>query len=781
VLTDPVPSWEIEEPPQPHLRDYWKALRKHRWTAFAAFLACVVTGALSAFTREPLYTAAASIQIERQPPNVTAGQDVQKTESDGYDKYDYYQTQFEILASRKIAASVIDSLGLAGDPRFVESKRWYSKLLDKVVANLPPALMERLGRAPNTDAGENENEQRILDRYARMLTVLPVRNSRLVMVGFTSRFPDLSAEVVNAHVDEYMGLALKNRLETSGKAKEFLEEEIAKAREQVVAAEATLNDYRKKNHILALDTNSKGDVTADRLNDLNQRYTEAQADRIKLDAQCSLVARRNYESLPDVNASKLIMDLKAELSRVEAERAELASKFKPGYPKMSETIARESQLRARLNTEIGTIVAATQTACVAAKTREDQLKNQVDAERERALAERDVAADYSTLARDAETARSTYATLVQRMKDVDVAKEIRMSNISVVDRALPPLKPSYPRKGFTLALSAAIGLVLGLALAFLLEYLDNTVATQEDVETRLGLPMLGLVPRFEPPKALAKTKQPLLVSNSAGSFAEVPAKRSPVTPTGRELIVYADPCSVASEAHRVVRTALLLSSADNPPQVMIFTSGNAGEGKTVTAINQALALVQGGGRVLLIDADIRQPRLHQVFNVPNGHGLSSFLAGVSGIESVIHEMTSNGAAKVNGNGNGNGANGNGAGHLYVVPSGPMSPNPAELLGGRRMAQLVQDLRSQFDYILFDTPPVLPVADVAVLSKVSDGVVLVVHGQHTPIEVVAACRDRLRQVRARILGVVLNNVALNRSEYPTYYYGYGQSAEHETSA
>ncbi|MGH7803118.1 MAG: GumC family protein [Candidatus Binatia bacterium] len=761
LLTDPLPPHApAPTGAAPHLWDYWRTIAKHRGAVAAVLIAFVGITAAYTFSKTPLYTATVTVQIDRRAPNVAPVEEVQRsTDSTDYDRYDYYQTQFRILASRTLAARSIRGLSLDTDVRFVGSQ---PTGLSRQIGEFVESLRSRLSGPCDTTADEGGLDSKLVDRYLKNLSILPVRNSRLVEVSFTSRFPDFSAEVANRHVEEFIGSAMEQRLETTGKAKEFLESELAKSRDRVVDAEMTLNDLRKKNGIVNID--GKGDIVGDRLADLNQRYTEAQSDRIKLQGQCDLIRQRSYESLPDVSASQLVQGLKHELTKTEAERAQLEGKFKPGYPKMREAMAREAQLRSRLNSEIRKIVATTQSTCMAARGREDELKRTLDEQREVTLAEKDVTAEYTTLARDVEAARTVYATLLQRTKDVDIAQEIRLSNISVVDHALPPRSPSRPRKGLNLTIGLIGGLLAGLGLAFFLEYLDDTVKTPEDVQVRLGLPMLGVVPHFDSKTRTRASRISLGRKNgSAEHSSEKPGAVALVADaknrTTQELMVAHQPLSIATEAYRMVRTAILLSAADEPPQVILVTSGVTGEGKTVTAINEALTLVQAGGKVLLFDADIRRPRLHKVFNLPNGHGLSTFLAGQSSFESIVHEV-----AAVRSEG----TNGNGKGHLFVVPAGPTPPNPAELLGGKRMKQVIEALRKEYDYILFDTPPVLPVADTEELSRVSDGVVLVVHGQRTPIKVVGQCRDRLQRVRAPILGVVLNNIDPESQDYSDYY-------------
>jgi capsular exopolysaccharide synthesis family protein len=769
ILRNPLssgePAWEGEErtfveEDEVHLRDYLRVIRKHRRLVAAIFFATVASTALVTFTSTKLYTASVTLQIERQSPKLAPVQEIQPTDpGPGYEKYDYYQTQFEVLKSRSVAARVIRALDLASDERFTggDKPSFLRIVLDWVRSLLP--------KGPEGEPVEEFGlDPKLIDRYLDHLDVDPVRNSRLVKVSFTSPDPRLAAEVANRHAEEFTNASLEQRLALTVRAKEFLERELAKAKDRVDAAEAALNRFRKEKGIVSLD-GGPTDVVSERLADLNKRHTEAQAERIRLEGQYRLIQKRDYESLPDVLASPLIALLKAEVAKLEAEQAELAKKFKPGYPKMGEAIARTTEAKVRLDAEVRKIVAGIESAYLAAKSREESLERELEEQRQRALLQKDVGADYATLQRDVETARGLYANLLQRLKDVDVAEEIKVSNVSVVDEAAPPVRPSKPKTLLNLLLASFLGLGLGLGLAFFLEYLDDTLRTPEEVERRLGLPTLGIVPDFDRPL-------PAYAYANGGSRREA-RRLGRARPTegaesrngseSRELVVSAAPTSVVAEAYRTIRTAVLLSSADSPPQVILFTSGAAGEGKTVTAVNQAMTLVQSGARVVLVDADIRKPRLHSLFRVANGQGLSTLLAGQSELEAVLHAV-----ALTNGNGAQRLA---GAGELFVIPSGPMPPNPAELLSGRTMRETLARLRERFDFVVLDSPPVLPVTDAVLLSTLADGVVLVVRAQDTPTDVARKSCERLRYARAKILGVVLNDVDLTGGDYGGYYERY----------
>lgn len=760
-----------------HLREYWRALYKHRWLIGAVLSAVVAATAIVTFVIDPVYTASSTVQIERQAPKMAPVQEVAPIDAaNAYDKYDYYQTQYILLAGRSIAARAIRSLDLETDPRFTGGGGGLIALALGWVKSLLPV---RSGLADHERPTEFGVSPWAIDRYMAMLSIEPIRSSRLVAVHFTSKYPELSAAVANRHVEEYLNANLEQRLDMTLNAKRFLEHELVKAKARVDAAEVALNAFRKEQGIVTLD-GDRTDIVSARLEDLNKRYTAAQADRIRLEGQYQLIQRRDFESLPDVLSSELVKRLKEALSQVEAERAKLSERFKPGYPKMAEAMARERELKGRLTAEIRKIVEGIESSFMAAQNREADLAAQLDSQRQAVLAQKDVSADYNIRVRDVEMTRSLYSNLLQRLKDVDVAEQIRVSNITVVEKAAVPSRQSSPKPLLNLTAAAAIGLLLGVALAMLLEYLDNTVKTPDDAERKLGLPTLGVIPSFSTPGlaygtysygGAERASGGSVLDDGAPTAANgrrngmLLSRRGRKAAIGSELIVQSYPRSVISEVYRAIRTNILLSNPGGPPQIVLFTSGTTGEGKTVTAVNEALTLVQAGASVLLIDADIRKPRLHRILEVPNGEGLSTYLSGQSSLDSVIHEVSVDGET-VNGSGP--------KGRLWVLPSGPIPPNPAELLGSQPMRETLKLLRERYDYIIIDTPPILPVTDAVMVATMVDGVVLIARGGQTPYDIVMKSRDRLAYARAKIIGIVLNDVNVTGGDYAyynQYYYSY----------
>jgi polysaccharide biosynthesis transport protein len=754
------------------IRKYWGIIYKHRYVIGVVFLAVVSLVALNVFTAGRLYSSVATIQIEREAPNVAPVRGVEYMES-GAD--DFYVTQYRILLSRSIAARVIRELKLADDPRFFAfgGRGIVLESLQKAIRFVIRLVPFRPSRTSDQGAGEAAPQEELgvpialIDQYLGMLSVQPIFGSRLVGISFTTPSPALSAAIANAHVVAYREFIIDQRATLSTQAKEILEEELAKAKERLTTAEASMNRFRKEREVVGLE-GEPTDVVNAQFVDLSERLTKAQAERIALESQYQLVQERRYESIPAVARDDTYRTLNQQLGQVRATRAELSQKFKPAYPVLREVIARERELQTQINTHVRRIVATVESAYLEAKRHEELLQQRFDVQRGRSLAQKDISADYQTLKRDVSSAQEIYTSLLQRLKDVDVAEEIKVTNVWTVDRAAIPLLASYPRRLKTLLYAVGAGLTLGILLAVLLENLDNTVKSPEDVTRHLRLPTLGVVPSFRhglktygygrPEKQSWLNRRRFLGRRDSESEG---SRRS-----GGDLVLEDRPRSLVAEAYRTIRTGILLSAADSQPKVIVITSSAAREGKTVTAINQAMALAEMGAKVVLLDGDIRQPRLRSIFNLPEASGLSNYLTGQASLEAVLFE--------IHRKGNGNGSKAAGTwGLLHVIPSGPLPPNPAELLGSRKMQDLIARLRDEYDYIVIDTPPALPVTDAVLLSSMADKVLLVVRAHETPIDVVVKCVERLLGARTSLLGVVLNDVDLaslgyGKRKYYSYY-------------
>jgi capsular exopolysaccharide synthesis family protein len=584
----------------------------------------------------------------------------------------------------------------------------------------------------------------LIDAYIDRLEIAPVPRTRLVKIAFSTPDPDLAARVANMHARAYLEQGIERRSHANEEARHFLQRKLAELKDRVEKSEAVLHNYRRDKGIITLD--NRENLVVDRLADLNKRLTEAEADRIGLEAQTHLIRKNAYDALPAVLNNPQIQTLKGELASLEGQRADLAAQFKPGDPALDQLQAKVNQTRRRLQQERQRTVTAVKSAYTAAKQKEDELRAKMEQQRAAALSLKDASVDYTILAREVDTNRQLYESVLQRLKEMEVVTALRASNVSVIDQAVPPLQPSRQKKALSLLYSAVLGLAGGVGLAFFVEYLNNTLRTSQEVERYLHLPSLGMIPDFVR-NARHGSSSPELVNPDEQSLNGSAAQAG--------FVFTHSPFSVTTEAYRTLRTALLLAQAETSPKTLLFTSGMRGEGKTVTVVNTAAVLAQMGVRVLVIDADLRCSACHTILGVENKSGLAEVLSGRWDPVDVIRPTVSD--------------------HLFVLSSGSLPLNPTELVGSKQMRGLLASLQEQYDYILIDSPPVMLASDAVLLSTMVDGVVLVANAQRTPKQVVREAHLRLSYARTKVLGVVLNQLDLRQRQYAYYYRKYAPVA------
>lgn len=728
----------VEEGEGLDLTRLWHVLRKRARLIAGIFFGAVLILCVIAYMQPPIYTATTTLMIESKPPQIV---DIPQVISDprGNDEENFYETQYGILRSRSLAAQVIHEEKLDTKPSFTgEDNSWLTSWI--------PSLKKQITRLFTASTSSQEApaeylygvKPELVDTYSGMLAITPVLYSRLVKISLNTLDPELSARVANAHADAYIRQGLKFRTQANRDAQAFLEKKLGELRVRVEASEGALNRYRRDKGIVSLD--DKENIVSQRLTDLNARLTAAEADRIGLEAQVRLIQSKDYDSLPAVLSSGLIQSLKGELARLEGEYASLSNQFKSSYPRVSQLKAQIEQTRERLEQEIKRVVQGIRSSYLAARGKETELRNNMQLQKSAALELKDAAIEYGILTREADTNRQLYDSVLQRLRQIGVATEIRASNTFVIDKAEPPLAPNSSRK-LTVLLGALLALIGGVGLAFLLEYMDKTLNTSEEVERYLGLPSLGIVPDI---KLLGKESNGI---NHAKTTELLPVSSKKINHNGSELVVAHHPLSLLAESYRAIRTAILFSTAEKPPRTILVTSSWPQEGKTVTAINTAVSLTQNGAPVLLIDADLRRGRCHQLLNLQNDLGLTNILTGTESPNRFIKET------KIQ--------------NLYLLSRGQACPNPAELLGSQRMRQTLESLATHFSFIVIDSAPVSSITDSVLLSTMVDGVVLVVGGQRVSWPVVRKAYERLVYVRAKILGVILNGVSIENPEYKEY--------------
>jgi len=582
--------------------------------------------------------------------------------------------------------------------------------------------------------------------YFADLKVTPETDTNLVKITITSPDPVLAAQIANQHVKQYEQQQLNMHGEQSEEAQRYLKSKLLEVKNDLENSETALNAYRTEKQIIPglISLDGKDAIVLDRLSVLSKETTQAQVARISLEAQKSLIKKHEYSALPSVMDDPTIQEMNKSLDGLYSQRAALASQFKASYPPLAKLDAQIGETQARIAVMINQKVGALESEYEEAVEKEKEIADEMDKEKQQTLNLNSSAAQYAMLQREVDTNRELYNAILTREKDVEMSGSVESKNVSVINSAEVPGAATSPKKLLALMLAAFGGLGLGLGLAFVVEMADNTLKNPEEAENYLKLPNLGVVPEFSTVNGKSAYAPRELMNAGDGG-----ARPSTVLPPGRELVTTHGSYSRVGEAYRNLRTALLLSRAGGPPKVTLITSAMSREGKTVTAVNISVMLSQLGGRVLLIDADLRRARCHRVLAVDNHLGLTEVLTG----SRDLHEMIR--ATEIE--------------NLFFLGAGSVPPNPTELLNSPRMAEVMALLRDHYEYIVIDSAPVLPVSDSMVLSRLTDGVVLVANGSATPRQQVKNACARLEYARAKILGLVLNKVKIHSPDYHYYYH------------
>jgi len=713
----PPPSispWE-HAPREPHLLDYVILLRKHQWLVLTFLLTVVTVVTIASFKMKPVYQASARVEVDRESQNMLPFQDDNSYDYE-MDLDNYTETQTKILQSETLALQTIKSLDLARYPEF---------------GGNPNALVF-------TPGGAAAPRPAILSAFLGRLSVKRVPNTRLIEVTFEAQDPRLAAQVVNGHLQNYIEQNFRSKYDAATQASTWLTSELEEIRMKVQKSEDARIAYERQNQIWQVD--EKQDISTQKLADLSKAVTDAQTALAEKEALYRMAVSGNVDALPASRDNQVIQDLLKKKSDLDEQYAEAMSQYGPNYPKVHSLTVQLKEVDDDLAKAHKTIAESVEAEYNTARNRAALLEQDLDRQKAEANDQAEKLVQYQILQHDAESNKQLYDGLQQKLKEAGITAGLRSSNIRIVDPALVPTTPARPNRARNILLSLLVGLVGGIGLAFLREYLDNTVKSPDDVETLTGLPSLAVVPSLP----ALNGKHPL--SRLAGEGAKGVAVKPRV-----ELLTYAQPKSQISEAFRALRTSLLLSQAEHPPQVILVTSALPREGKTTAAVNLSVTLAQLGDRTLLIDSDLRKPGIRRALNLtgPKEGGLSSYLAGVSTLDEVIatHPVIKN---------------------LAALTTGPVPPSPADLLSSHRMREAIEELRHQYKFIVIDSPPIMAATDAVILSALTDGVLLVVRSGNTPKEAFTRSRDLLTTVKCRLLGVILNAVD---SSAPDYYYSY----------
>jgi succinoglycan biosynthesis transport protein ExoP len=709
-----LPAWDLS-PREPHLYDYLLILRKHQWLILSFMLAVVSITAIGTFRMQPVYIASSRIEIDRENSNILP---FQGTEDYMMDLENYIETQSKILTSETLALQTIRSGILSGQTDFASDPAASDALATGSLANLKPP--------PELGA------------FLASLSVKRVPNSRLMDISFESTNPLQAAQIVNAHIKNFIEQNFQSRYEATTRASTWLTDQLNELKIRVEKAEDARIAYERQNQIWALD-GDKQNVTTQRFADLNKQLTDAQSERMRKQSLFEFAKAGDIDSVPQIRDNPAVQDLARKHSDINNQYTEALNQYGPNFPKVQRFQAQLKELDAAADKEKKAVIARLDSEYREARQREELLTHALDQQKAEVNQMSERMVQYSILKREAEANKALYDGLLTKLKEAGISAGLRSSNIRVVDPAMVPTYPARPAKTRNIALSFVIGLVGGIGLALLREYMDNTIKSPDDIEALVRLPSLAVVPAFTDSNGDRPRSKLLKGASSNGHEKRI------------ELVAQHLPKSQMSEAFRALRTALLLSQADHPPQVILVTSSLPREGKTTAAANLAVTLAQLGDRTLLIDADLRKPGIGRLLSLGSGKyaGLSSYLAGVSSLDLVTiqHPAIPN---------------------LSAIPTGPLPPNPADLLSSHKLTEAIAELRTKFKFIVIDSPPIMAATDAVILSVKADGVLLVVRSGETPKEAFMRTRDLLLSVKCHLLGVVLNAVD---STAPDYYYSY----------
>ena len=705
-MTGTVPDRERS---RPHLKDYLQVLSARRWTLISTVVVVVLGAAVWVLLQKPVYRAEALLLIEPAKVNLTDFKEIydptMANVGGAVGQREFFATQCRLIVCRPLLERTFKQFG------FGELRQYRD--------------------APDPVAD-----------FARHFGVHPERRSRLVKVTFEWPDPELAARALDYLVGEYIADYRRRALGVTQGGLEALRLKAEQLRPIVEAKADTLQQFMVRHNMVSLEKTQN--IVVDRLKELNRSLSEVERQKIEYESICgniqqALDEKRPLEDMPEVAGSRSITDLKLEYIRAKQEVSDLSGRFGPNHPEVVAARARMTAVAEKIQQEITSVLASARAQLERARKQEADLRAELARQEQRVMDFNRLAVRYNILKSDYETTKRTYTAITKRIEEIEIAMAAgsKDDNIFVIMHPRVPPKPARPRKKATLAAAGIVGLILGVGLCFFVDYLDTTIKTKEDVEEVLGLPAIGYVP-------------PLAVQNGAA--------RAGAGAPSSDLVALKKPRSAVAEAFRSIRTALAFSATNGALDRLLVTSCSPKEGKTLVAANIGLALAQAGKRVLLLDADMRRPRLNKVFRVPSRPGLSNLLAGegAAGIDEVLQPVE-------------------GVPNLSVLPCGPMPPNPADLLGSERMKELLDELAGRFDVVVIDTPPVLSVTDAAVLCQYGTGVVMVVRSFATQRKLARQAAELLMRSRGRILGAVINNVDAHRSGYGYYGYGYGPYA------
>jgi capsular exopolysaccharide synthesis family protein len=745
------------------LLEYWQIVWKRRWIVAAGTAVCLAAAAVLSFTATPRFKATMSLLIEEQSSNKFNIQDILSSPTSASNFLGtYFNTQLKILQSRSLAERVVKKMNLAARPdagiiassgRSLFRSAW-SILSFRWLRSGSPAGTAAAAPGPGL-------ESRAVQLILEDLEVEPVPETQLVELSFASPSAPLAADVVNSLAQEYIAYTIETRSEATQQTSEFLTENIATLREDLAAKERDLQKYSDEKKIVELS--DKESSVLSQFEDVQTAYSAAQITTVEAGSKYRELSKLRVDSLPQLVSNTLIQSLKTAYVQYKAEYEEKTrTTYRPDHVEMRSLAAKIDTAKAQLEAEIKKAVDAAQSEYSRALDNEVRLKQMVEEKRAAVTQTNSDSLLALALQSEVKQMRSILETMQARQAETQISARLsglKSSNIKIVDPAVVPETAFSPNVKRNLIVALLLGLMFGVAGAFIAHALDNTLKCPEDLEKLTGLPSLGIIPHFSTNGAKGKGE-----GYGAAYGAALPASGDVPKITEIELVNHLFPKISIAEDYRTVRTSILFARADSEAKVIAFTSTQPQEGKSATVSNISISFAQLGEKVLTIDADLRKPRLHHIFKVRNTTGLSDYLAGRVLAEEAIQKTAVE--------------------NFWLMPSGPHPPNPAELLNSRRMKELLDAARRRFSIVLIDLPPVLAVIDPLIVTALADMTVLVLKTGQTARKPLLRTIQELRKAKAQIVGAIFNDAKIRRNGFiaPYFQYEYYQDktvAEAET--
>jgi len=746
----------VDDDERVYLHRAWRAIRKRK--LLILIIAIIVTSVVTVemFRSKSIYMAATTVDIGKENRMTVRSGDVliQTDESDDmYYVASIMKTKIRLIQSRPLLEDVVANLKLDQNPNFLDvtSKRSIVDAVRTLGDNfrsqkqaaspgVPPATTVAKSDG-ETERSREEKAQLApyVDVLASYLSAEPLPDTRMLVISFTHTDPTLAAEIADNVAQVFIQRSFESKTEKFTNASEWLDRSTRELKAKAERAEQALANYSRDNNIFSSD--DKNSLAIDKLSRLYDQTTRASTERMLKESLYQEVKAGRVAQLPEAFSDAKIAELQRRLGELTTSYAQLDVTYGPKNPKVVEVKQQMTAIQQQIDESRTSLEEKLRADYERSVRDEASLKTALEQAKTEASRQNQASIQYNILKQEVDTNTALYKDFLVKTSQSKIQKAEQHSNMRIIDPSQVPVSPVGPNRMRTIMIGFFISLVAGVGLAFMLEYLDNTVKTVEDVTRYTQLPALSVIP------AISGRKHRMLSGNNGKKKTVSGLSLSEGGKMRTEQLISLDSRSSVAEAYRVLRTSVLLSSVDNPPKKILITSGQPGEGKTTTVVNTAISLAQLGSSVLIIDCDLRKPSVHKVLGVDQSRGLSTYLSTKIDLVDVMQKMP--------------------IPNLWVLPCGPIPPNPSEMISSAKMKDMLRLLTESFDHIIIDSPPLLKVTDPVILSTLVDGVVLVVHGGKSTRDVVRRTRQELAMAGAKIFGVVLNNVDISAEGYDSY--------------